>query len=316
MTTQERHATSLRRQYSEQTRYLYECGTNTTNQRITFTALGTVNSTVKKDKLDKTLTIDTSNNTLIQQEQKDWDPQTSMMILDALDAIQWAWILIQLGSEHEVLIHWTFQDTHTAQCTQASKHQSPVGHLRLGDRSTYEDIHPIWEDHHRPTGRPCTIGRYFVTTASQETEGWERKRKRQEQIQIQIELEPDTMVHNTPILATRPTTSPIPEQLLLRTITETTTEHSIQPIPSHPSPPHTEHAIPISSHRQRARQTTTQVGPQLQRTEGPRKRQTLGTAQLGGCSDSDTWPTQNSWDCCTKSFTTNHQWYTYHSLQA
>ena len=68
----------------------------------TFTALGTVNSTVKKDKLNKTLTIDTSNNTLIQQEQKDWDPQTSMMILDALDAIQWAWILIQLGSENEV----------------------------------------------------------------------------------------------------------------------------------------------------------------------------------------------------------------------
>ena len=68
----------------------------------TFTALGTVNSTVKKDKLDKTLTIDTSNNTLIQQEQKDWDPQTSMMILDALDAIQWAWILIQLGTENEV----------------------------------------------------------------------------------------------------------------------------------------------------------------------------------------------------------------------
>ena len=53
----------------------------------TFTALGTVDSTVKKDKLDQTPTIDTSNNTLVQQEQKDWDPQTSMMILDALDAI-------------------------------------------------------------------------------------------------------------------------------------------------------------------------------------------------------------------------------------
>ena len=34
----------------------------------TFTALGTVNSTVQKDKLDKTLTIDTSNNTLVQQD--------------------------------------------------------------------------------------------------------------------------------------------------------------------------------------------------------------------------------------------------------
>ena len=68
----------------------------------TFTATGTVNSTVKRDRLDKTLTIDTSNNTLIQQEAKDWDPQTSMMILDALEAIQWAWTLIQIGTEGEI----------------------------------------------------------------------------------------------------------------------------------------------------------------------------------------------------------------------
>ena len=68
----------------------------------TFTATGTVNSTVKRDRLDKTLTIDTSNNTLVQQETKDWDPQTSMMIIDALDAIQWAWILVQIGTETEI----------------------------------------------------------------------------------------------------------------------------------------------------------------------------------------------------------------------
>ena len=37
----------------------------------TFTATGTVNSTVKRDRLNKTLTIDTSNNTLVQQETKD-----------------------------------------------------------------------------------------------------------------------------------------------------------------------------------------------------------------------------------------------------
>ena len=68
----------------------------------TFTATGTVNATVKRDRLDKTLTIDTSNNTLVQQETKDWDPQTSMMIIDALDAIQWAWILVQIGTETEI----------------------------------------------------------------------------------------------------------------------------------------------------------------------------------------------------------------------
>ena len=68
----------------------------------TFTATRTVNSTVKRARLDKTLTIDASSNTLVQQEVKDWTPQTSMMILDALDAIQWAWTLIQIGTEKEV----------------------------------------------------------------------------------------------------------------------------------------------------------------------------------------------------------------------
>lgn len=68
----------------------------------TFTALGAVNSTVKRDKLDRTLTIDTSNNALVPQELKDWDAQTPMMILDALRAVNWAWVLIQIGTEDEV----------------------------------------------------------------------------------------------------------------------------------------------------------------------------------------------------------------------
>ena len=100
----------------------------------TFTALGTVNSTVKKDKLDKTLTIDTSNNTLIQQEQKDWDPQTSMMILDALDAIQWAWILI-LNSEQRTKSPPTsnvsrLSHVGTATDFQTLKHYGTLSHGR------------------------------------------------------------------------------------------------------------------------------------------------------------------------------------------
>ena len=61
----------------------------------TFTATGSVNSTAKRDKSDKTLVLDNEHN----QEQKDWDPQSMMMILDALDAIRWAWILIQISTQ-------------------------------------------------------------------------------------------------------------------------------------------------------------------------------------------------------------------------
>ena len=68
----------------------------------TFTATGAVNSTAKHDKSDKTLVLDTEHNTLVHQEQKDWDPQSMMMILDSLDAIRWAWILIQISTQETI----------------------------------------------------------------------------------------------------------------------------------------------------------------------------------------------------------------------
>ena len=67
----------------------------------TFTATGSVNNNAKKDRSDKTLTIG-EHNTLIQQEQKDWDPQSMMMILDSLEAIRWAWILIQISAQDTI----------------------------------------------------------------------------------------------------------------------------------------------------------------------------------------------------------------------
>ena len=148
----------------------------------TFTALGTVNSTVKKDKLDKTLTIDTSNNTLIQQEQIDWDPQTSMMILDALDAIQWAWILIQLGTENEVTSYIERFKT----LTRRNAHRLP-NIKALWDTFAWEiAVHmrtsTPWQDHHRPTSRPSATRRHPLTTTPQETERRERKGQGQEQI--------------------------------------------------------------------------------------------------------------------------------------
>ena len=60
-----------------------------------------MNNNAKKDRADKTLTIG-EHNTLIQQEQKDWDPQSVMMILDSLEAIRWAWILIQISSQDTI----------------------------------------------------------------------------------------------------------------------------------------------------------------------------------------------------------------------
>ena len=67
----------------------------------TFTATGSVNSNAKKDRSDKTLTIG-EHNTLVQQEHKDWDPQSMMMILDALESIRWAWILIQISTQDHI----------------------------------------------------------------------------------------------------------------------------------------------------------------------------------------------------------------------
>ena len=67
----------------------------------TFTATGSVNTNAKKDRSDKTLTIG-EHNTLVQQEQKEWDPQSMMMILDSLEAIRWAWILIQISSQDTI----------------------------------------------------------------------------------------------------------------------------------------------------------------------------------------------------------------------
>ena len=68
----------------------------------TFTATGSVNSTAKRDKSDKTLVLNPDDHTLVQQEQKDWDPQSMMMILDSLDAIRWAWILIQISNQESI----------------------------------------------------------------------------------------------------------------------------------------------------------------------------------------------------------------------
>ena len=68
----------------------------------TYTALGKVNSTARDRKADKTLTLGTDNHTLAEKTPSDWSPQSLLMILDSLESIRWAWIFIQLSSEHQI----------------------------------------------------------------------------------------------------------------------------------------------------------------------------------------------------------------------
>ena len=112
--------------------------------------------------------------------------------------------------ERSHILHRAFQDSHTQERPQTPKHQGTLGHFRLGNSSTHANIHPVWQDHYRPTRRPSPTRRHPFTTTPQETERGERKGQRQEQIKIQIQLEPDTMVYTTPTLATEPTANTIP----------------------------------------------------------------------------------------------------------
>ena len=64
-----------------------------------FTATGSVNNRVTDKTNETVLTIDADTKTLIEKNKQEWDPHTLLMILDGLEAIKWAWILIRLGDE-------------------------------------------------------------------------------------------------------------------------------------------------------------------------------------------------------------------------
>ena len=71
------------------------------SQRV-FTSLGTVNANRKKDDLDKRLIVD-SKQQLVTKEPPDWDVRGISMILDGIEAVKWAWILIKFGTEKSVI---------------------------------------------------------------------------------------------------------------------------------------------------------------------------------------------------------------------
>ena len=71
------------------------------SQRV-FTSLGTVNTNRKKDDLDKRLIVDNKQQ-LVTKEPPDWDVRGISMILDGIEAVKWAWVLIKFGTEKSII---------------------------------------------------------------------------------------------------------------------------------------------------------------------------------------------------------------------
>ena len=67
-----------------------------------FTATGNINSRINDKKHETILTIDSESKTLVEKNKADWDPHTLLMVMDGLEAIKWAWILIHIGEETDI----------------------------------------------------------------------------------------------------------------------------------------------------------------------------------------------------------------------
>ena len=67
-----------------------------------FTATGNINSRISDKKHETILTIDSESKTLVEKNKADWDPHTLLMVMDGLEAIKWAWILIHIGEETDI----------------------------------------------------------------------------------------------------------------------------------------------------------------------------------------------------------------------
>ena len=65
------------------------------SQRIwtSFNTINTCNTNRKKDASEEKLVIDDRNN-IAEKAQEDWDVRGQWMLIDAIEAIRWAWILI------------------------------------------------------------------------------------------------------------------------------------------------------------------------------------------------------------------------------
>lgn len=64
-------------------------------QHRSFQSSGEVNPLAKQNKKSGALTLE--HGRLIEQEEKSWEPRSVLSILDGLEAVRWATILVQLG---------------------------------------------------------------------------------------------------------------------------------------------------------------------------------------------------------------------------
>ena len=63
-----------------------------------FTATGEVNMLAKNPKKSNVLTIEDEQ--LVQEDEKVWSPRSVLSIMDGIEAVVWAWILLEIGEEH------------------------------------------------------------------------------------------------------------------------------------------------------------------------------------------------------------------------
>ena len=70
--------------------------------RRSFDATGAVNA-LSKRKLSKELVVDVDRDRLVAEEAEDsWEPRSMLAVIDALDALRWAFILLEYGHEFDI----------------------------------------------------------------------------------------------------------------------------------------------------------------------------------------------------------------------
>ena len=69
-------------------------------QKRSFQASGEVNPLQKDTAKSKALTLE--NDVLVQEEDKIWQPRSVLSVMDGINSVRWAFILLQIGEEEQV----------------------------------------------------------------------------------------------------------------------------------------------------------------------------------------------------------------------
>ena len=100
-------------------------------QRV-WTSFNTINSNRKKDSSEKKLILDDKNQ-ISEKAQEEWDVKGQWMLIDANQAIRWAWILLKYDSETAInkSVDW-FHGVIRKNAQRIPNGQAPLGRFRLG----------------------------------------------------------------------------------------------------------------------------------------------------------------------------------------